>query len=570
MSMSVVRELITIWGFDIDDAPLKELERGIDSVKISVAALGASAIATAAQVGFLLNEAAEDEQVRIAFETMLGSAQAAMEMLENLKDFAIKTPFTLPGIKANTKLLLGMGIESEKMIPTLKFLGDVAAGLSVPLERLALNFGQVKSQGKLTGRELRDFAIAGVPLTQALADSLGKTTNEIAAMVSKGEIGFEQVKNAFIAMTSGSGRFADLMDKQSRSFLGILSNIQDFLLVLSIELGNELLPAAKDVLNEFLDWLTINREIIKQDLIGYIKTLVGHFKDLVSMVKSLFRSANGIVQVFGGWNNVIEKTLMLLTAFTTLGLLHGIGLVTQALGGLIVAWSAMGNAALVAQAKMALIPLAIGAVMVAIGLIVEDIVAFSQGRDSVFGRMVTALDEVFSTISEKFGIFGDIIKIVIAGMLTPIRMLVNSFKSIGTIIDVIRGKTSVMQGLGQIATNYVKTFDLSAASKSVSSAIGIDSPEQVSGAIQAAQSAQMATEQVTASDNPIVGLGTPFGAIGEAEKRSVSVQARNELTINVQGMEPDAAKEMVTEKIFEELGLMMRETVREGESEVER
>lgn len=90
-------------------------------------------------------------------------------MLAQLSDFAQKTPFELQGVRTNAQQLLGMGVSLENIIPTLKMLGDVSAGLNVPLERLALNYGQVITQGKLTGRELRDFAVAGVPLLEELA-----------------------------------------------------------------------------------------------------------------------------------------------------------------------------------------------------------------------------------------------------------------------------------------------------------------------------------------------------------------------------------------------------------------
>jgi phage-related protein len=134
------------------------------------AAVGVAAAGAAAAIGVAaLKEAAAFEQAEIAFTTMLGSAEAAKKMLEELAQFAKRTPFELKGIEQNAKQLLAMGIESDKIIPTIKALGDVSAGLNVPMERLSLNFGQVKTQGKLTGRELRDFNVAGVPLIETLA-----------------------------------------------------------------------------------------------------------------------------------------------------------------------------------------------------------------------------------------------------------------------------------------------------------------------------------------------------------------------------------------------------------------
>lgn len=100
------------------------------------------------------------QQAQISFTTMLGDADQAKALLQDLSEFAKTTPFELQGIRESAKQLLAMGVSAEEMIPTLKALGDVSAGLSVPMERLALNYGQVLTQGKLTGKELKDFTTA--------------------------------------------------------------------------------------------------------------------------------------------------------------------------------------------------------------------------------------------------------------------------------------------------------------------------------------------------------------------------------------------------------------------------
>lgn len=133
---------------------------------------------------------------------MLGSAEKANKLLKELTDFAKKTPFELVGIRQNAKQLLAMGIQLNDLLPTLKALGDVSAGLSVPLDRLALAYGQVIAKGKLQGGELKQFTEAGVPILAELADMLGKTRGEIQEMITDGAIGSELVVKAFQRMSS--------------------------------------------------------------------------------------------------------------------------------------------------------------------------------------------------------------------------------------------------------------------------------------------------------------------------------------------------------------------------------
>ncbi len=235
-------------GINIVISAVDKFSKTFGTASASLLKLGAGltavGVAGAFAVSGLVKMAGQFEQTQIAFTTMLGSAKEADKLLKELADFASKTPFTITGIEANAKQLLAMGIEVEDLLPTLKTLGDISSGLNVPLERLALNFGQVAVQGKLTGRELRDFSVAGVPLIAELAKNLNIAESEVKEMVTAGDIGFDKVEKAFKTMTSAGGKFFDLMDKQSKTFLGQVSNIQDEFIKLARIMGEIFLPIA--------------------------------------------------------------------------------------------------------------------------------------------------------------------------------------------------------------------------------------------------------------------------------------------------------------------------------------
>lgn len=213
----------------------------------------------------ILTLAGNLEQARISFTTMLGSAEKAEVTLTDLSNFAQKTPFELTGIRDNARQLLAMGVEADNLIPTLKALGDVSAGLSVPLERLAINYGQVLSQGKLTGRELRDFTLAGVPILDELATMLGVTKEKVQDLISAGDITSDLVVKAFENMSSGTGRFADLMDKQSTTLQGSYSNLKDAVATLGEVIGGFFIPTLSKlvqsvvpIVEKIRDWASEN------------------------------------------------------------------------------------------------------------------------------------------------------------------------------------------------------------------------------------------------------------------------------------------------------------------------
>lgn len=377
----VIQELITELGFDVDDAGMKRFDKGLRNVRSSLTKIGVAIGAVGAGIGAILNEAGKQEQVNIAFETIIGDADLAQKKLSELYDFAAKTPFTVPGIEASAKQLLAMGIDIDSLMPTMKALGDVSAGLSVPMGRLALNFGQVRAQGRLTGREVRDFAIAGVPLVEQLAGQLNRSTEEIQDMVSAGEIGFEEVEQAFIDMSSEGGKFNDLMIKQSKSLLGLKSNIIDIGIIYVREVGQHLLPQAKELANEFLNWVEANEKIIKQNMVKFVKNLAQFLGDLIYFLKGVFTVLDGLVPLIGGWNNAMKISLGLLSALVAGQFLLGI---LQIATGLKAAMAAAGGfwAVMLAPATLAI------ALVALLSLMVEDFIKYMNGNENTLTALL--------------------------------------------------------------------------------------------------------------------------------------------------------------------------------------
>ncbi len=193
-------------------------------------ALGAGAAALA--IGALtvkhgIGLAADLETTTIAFETMLGSAGAAKKMMADLTQFAAATPFELPQIQQATKVLLSFGITQDKILPTLRTLGDVSAGTGKDFGDLAVIFGQVKAKGKLMGGELLQFSEAGVPMVAQLAKQFGVAESRIAKMSEQGKISFAAVEKALASMSAEGGIFFDLMKRQSTTVTGLWSTWKD-------------------------------------------------------------------------------------------------------------------------------------------------------------------------------------------------------------------------------------------------------------------------------------------------------------------------------------------------------
>lgn len=268
------------------------------------------------------------EQTQIAFETMLGSAEQAQKTLSDLSQFAARTPFELGQLEEASKRLLAYGTAADDLIPTLKMLGNISAGVGMDkLPQLILAFGQVQAATKLTGMELRQFSEAGVPLLGTLADQLGKTEQEVIEMVSAGEVGFEQVKLALAALTGEGGRFFELMDKQSQSLGGQWSNLKDQLALTARTIGEDLLPYMKPVLEQLIAMTQSVRAFVAEHpkLSAILLTLALGLAALLALLLPLAVALPGLIIMWGGLASVIGAVALVLGT-TSLSMIAMIGL----------------------------------------------------------------------------------------------------------------------------------------------------------------------------------------------------------------------------------------------------
>ena len=167
------------------------------------------------------------QQLEIAFGTMLGSEEKATALMQQMVNTAAKTPFDLMGVAEGAKQLLAYGVSAERVNDTLVRLGNIASGLSIPLNDIVYLYGTTMVQGRLYAQDVRQFTGRGIPLVKELAEKYHTTAEGINEMVSAGKIGFPDVEEVLNKMTNAGGQFYQLMEKQSSSLTGQIANLQD-------------------------------------------------------------------------------------------------------------------------------------------------------------------------------------------------------------------------------------------------------------------------------------------------------------------------------------------------------
>ena len=218
----------------------------------------------------------EYQQLEIAFNTMLGSKSKGDALMAQLIDTAARTPFEMKDIAEASKMLLAYGMEGDKVNETLIRLGDIAAGLSIPIKDLAFLYGTTMVQGRLYTQDLNQFLGRGIPLADELAKQFGKNKSEVKKLVEEGKIGFPEVQKAIEALTNEGSKFGGLMEAQSKTISGQMSNIEDAWEQMMNEIGRsqeENISGALDITGKLIEnWKTIGKVLL------YVISIYGAYR----------------------------------------------------------------------------------------------------------------------------------------------------------------------------------------------------------------------------------------------------------------------------------------------------
>lgn len=233
------------------------------------------------------------QQLQVALSTILQDKDKANKLLNDVVQFAAKTPFNLDDVATGAKQLLAYGSTAEEVVSELSMLGDVASGLQIPIGQLIYLYGTLRTQGRAMTVDIRQFAGRGIPIYEELAKVLGVAKDQVGEFVKEGKVGFAEVEQAFKNMTSEGGKFANLMENSAGTWPQRLSNIEDTLFQKMNDFGNKYkevfelgIGTAEDLVENLEDVISI---------IGSLVAAYGTYKAAVIAV-AVAQKASGFVE----------------------------------------------------------------------------------------------------------------------------------------------------------------------------------------------------------------------------------------------------------------------------------
>ena len=299
-------------------AEMARLDRQAESVRGTVSKI-AGAFAVKELVSNIVKVRGEFQQLEASFRTMLGSEEKADALMQQLIRTAATTPFDLQSVANGARQLLAYGENVENVNDDLIRLGNIAAGLNQPLNDLIYLYGTTMTQGRLYTEDYNQFVGRGIPLGRELANVLGVAEGKVREMVEAGKVGFPEVQQAIQNLTNEGGMFFGLMEEQSKTITGRISNIEDSISMMMNEIGRQ----SEGIIGNSLDavaYLVDHYEQVGRVLLGLLGTY-GAYKTAVMAVtamQALQTAGVGALNVAEtlhyGWLVIVEKAQKLLNA----------------------------------------------------------------------------------------------------------------------------------------------------------------------------------------------------------------------------------------------------------------
>ncbi len=379
--MATVRELVTKLGFKVDEGDINKAEGRVKKMSMGMKLAITGAVAGVFALGkSAIGAAADMETLNTQFEVMLGSSEAAAKMMSDLRAFSIKTPYETEDLARSATTLLQFGIESDKVMGTLRMLGDVAGSNREKFQSLNLVYGQIMSTGRLMGQDLLQLINQGFNPLQVISEQTGKSVGQLKDEMSKGLISAEMVTEAFRIATAEGGMFFQNMEKQSLTLTGLLSTMKGAFKEVLVDIGNALLPLMKE-------------------LVGVLTTLAkGPLKELIGSVTKL------LIPVLKIFSEILEPLIEAL-----LPLFNKLAEIFKPLIEIIMA------VLLPAIEMLNPVIAFLGQILDAVGIILNGLLPVFE----MLGEILRALMPILAPILELFGM---LIKIL-ATVLTPIIMV---------------------------------------------------------------------------------------------------------------------------------------------------
>lgn len=491
-----LQELVTKYTFEIDTKPLEKVEEKVSGL---IGFVGKLALAGSAAAGAVFGMAKLTAQAGDEAYAMSQKIGISVEKLTAL-EFAAKQSNVESG-----GLAVGLRFLSKNMSDASKGMGDSGQDF----RKLGVNFKDGTGKLRATDEVMLDLASKfksmpdGAKKTATAMNLFGKAGVELIPLLNEGSGGIKKMMDRAeelglvmsTDLAKAGDEFNDSMDELMGSFTGIRNVV-----------GSQLIPILTPLIKKITDFVVQNRKLIATRIEFFMKMLMTFAKGVYDIFSALVRIGSGLSKIFGGFENVVKLLTAAFLIFAGAKILFMIGTLTTAIAGLgaMITW---------VNIQALLIPIAIGAIVAIVALLIEDLYTFftDPEADTLTKDLVDGIKSLWNMLTGFFGEMPAWGQMIANYLLAPFRMVVNTIKSIGEIIDLIKGKTSFGDFASNIFGNIKNTV---AGGDTLGSAFGF-TPSSSPANTSTAQDNSM-KNQMQVTNNINVGAGADPTMVGKS------------------------------------------------------
>lgn len=380
-----LRDLFVRIGFDVNDKPIKRLETGIKTLIYSITAIGGAVIGAGTSLFALAKLTANAGDRAKKMSQSLGLTTEALQELE----YAAK---------------IG-GVEQREFTTAIRQLSNSANDASLGLETYKraydfLGISVIGTEGKLKNTDIILAEVAdkfksmedGAKKTAIANDLFGRSGAALIPLLNEGAAGIAKLRTE--ALEAGKV-ISDKDARASEEFNDSLTRLFAAIVGIRNQVGVGLIPVLTELITDIKKWILANKELIRSTLQNWIKRTVALLKMAYIFTKSLINGTLALIEAFGGLERVIKYVTFALAALAGGAILYGIGSIAMGIAGLTTQFISLGVAAIAAKVAVLALPLLIGVAIAALGLVIEDIIAYFKGKDSITGLIVEAFKKKY-------------------------------------------------------------------------------------------------------------------------------------------------------------------------------
>lgn len=379
-----IRDLFVTLGIKADVAQLNKIDTGLNRISSSMRSIGYLAMSSTLGLGALVRTIEKTTEMGEAIAKSSQKFGIGEEALQGIQYAAYQADIPIEQLDIGFK----------KMAMTLKQLGRTGMSSESAFMQLADRFANMKDGVEKTALSVKWFGRSGtelIPLLNLGSDGIKKF--------------MEQAKELGYIMGEDDIRASEAFQTQFKMMMALFRGLK-------IVITSAVLPALSKYIDQLIEYVKVNKEIIKQRVVEFFNTLVGIFKALISVVTFLWKAFKALSSIVGGVERAVKILIATFLVWQGIKIASGIWLIVNGFFGLTGAVKGASAAMAIFNAvssPLFLTILGIGAVVAGLVLIIQDLYTYFTGGESVFGSSIDFL-------INKFGALGVVIKAIKLGV----------------------------------------------------------------------------------------------------------------------------------------------------------